>query len=686
MIPRRATLDIRRHYQGRLISERARNHRAKSHVYYGKGLGVSVNSTLPWNWHSAVTSSVCSICRRTQLNIVLFRGLPQRDKRDMHCRVPRLSVNRLPDVDFQSISNRTRYNSAADISLILTVRSRVLRQLFALALCSSASSSRLAAQTFPTRSSVSLPVPARTLPQSRDSISHAVSTSLTLVGDETVDRLRSFQLVNGVRFGESLLLRSPSSLTPPHLNSASHWRAALVSPQFLLVSNSALPFSLNNGALWAGKGLSNRTLMGFKFESARARIIVAPEIILSANSNWPLFHDFYVPAVPPGRSPYDLPYYAGKFTIDVPMRFGNRPIRRIDLGQTTALVSLNRLDVGFSNENEWWGPGVRNAIVLSNNAPGFPHLFLRTSHPIDTRFGAFEMRWLVGGLTESAYFDTISTNNTRSLSALAATLQTAWDPNLSVGFARSVYGTATGWGEIPWRWLDVFARTHRDVPDTTRTQRDQLFSLFARWVFPADGVEIYGEWGRTELRPNLRDFLIAPNHTQAYTIGLQWRGGDWHGGAFRLQSEITQLEQSATYRDGPLGSWYTSTRVIQGYTNRGEVLGASIGPGSSSQWLAWDYLRPAWRIGVFGGRIRWNQDVHNHSNFPVYVGYCNLDVSLYPGVRGAKSGALGTISAELSFQNRLTPFFQNGGGCPNNGRRLDIRNNTLSVTFAPFAR
>jgi len=463
------------------------------------------------------------------------------------------------------------------------------------------------------------------------------------------------------------------------------WHLAAVAPQFLTVINSAIPFSQNNGALWAGRGLSTRTLTGFKLERERVRIIFAPEIVLSANANWPLFHDFYHPPVPSGYSQYYFPYYVGQFTIDQPMRFGNKPIRRIDLGQTTALTSMRSMEVGFSNENEWWGPGIRNAIVLSNNAPGFPHLFLRTAHPIATRLGDVEMRWLVGGLTESAYFDTISTNNTRSLAAITATLQTKWDPNLSVGFARSVYGTTTGWGQVPWRWFDVFARTHRDVPDTSRTQRDQLFSLFGRWVFPADGVEVYGEWARTQLRPSLRDFLIAPNHTQGYTVGLQWRGGDWREGSFRLQSEITQLEQSATYRDQPVGSWYTSTRVIQGYTNRGEVLGASIGPGASSQWLAMDYLKPGWRLGAFTGRIRWNQDVHNNAGLPVYVGYCSQDVSIYPGIRAAKEGGLGTVTAELSFQNRLTPFFQNGGGCPNNGRRLDIRNNSLSITFSPFS-
>jgi hypothetical protein len=234
--------------------------------------------------------------------------------------------------------------------------------------------------------------------------------------------------------------------------------------------------------------------------------------------------------------------------------------------------------------------------------------------------------------------------------------------------------------------FDVFARTHLNIPDTTRTQRDQLFSLFGRWVFPADGVEVYGEWGRTQLQPSLRDFFTAPNHTQGYTLGLQWRGGDWREGSFRIQTEITQLEQSATFRDGPLGSWYTSARVIQGYTNRGESLGASIGPGASSQWLAFDYLKPGWRLGAFIGRTRWNQDVHNHAGLPVYVGYCSIDVSTYPGVRAAKQGGFGSLTAELAVQNRLTPFFQNGGGCPNNGRRLDINNNSLTITFAPFSR
>jgi len=483
------------------------------------------------------------------------------------------------------------------------------------------------------------------------------------------------------------------------VTAGSGWSLSTISPQFLIVSNSALPFSQNYGSLWAGRGVSSRTLAGFRLESDRVRLILAPEFVSEQNRDWLLRRYPYnqahnTPAVPSDRSGggYVFPFYPGTFPIDQPMRYGNKRISRLYPGQSSVLVTVGRIEGGFSTEHEWWGPGIRNAIVLSNNAPGFPHLVLRMSHPLQTRFGNLEARWLVGGLTESKYFDTVSTNNVRSLASIAATLETAWDPNLSFGFARSVYATSNGWGPIAFRWLDVFANTHRPnerpVSDTALTPggRDQIFSLFGRWVFPNDGLELYAEWARTQLPRDLRDAFVAPNHSQAYTLGLQWARPVARSGHFRFQTELTQMEQSSTRRDRPVGSWYASRRVVQGYTNQGEVLGASIGPGASSQWVATEYIRPSWRIGLYAGRIRWNEDVHNATNFPVYVYYCNHDVSIYTGARAASSSRFGSISVDYSMQNRLNAFFQNDGGCPNVGNRLDIRNNTLSITFTPFSR
>src|SRR5712672_79907 len=69
-----------------------------------------------------------------------------------------------------------------------------------------------------------------------DSAQASSRSALVLVTSETVDRLRTSQLVTGVAKGESLLLRSASTLTPGP-PAAAGWRASPISPQFLAVVN-----------------------------------------------------------------------------------------------------------------------------------------------------------------------------------------------------------------------------------------------------------------------------------------------------------------------------------------------------------------------------------------------------------------------------------------------------------------
>ena len=522
-----------------------------------------------------------------------------------------------------------------------------------------------------------------------------MNSSLPLVTSDEVDAFRSDQLVSGVSPGQSLLMRSSSSLAPGLPLRNGLWAIDFIEPQFVLMRNSGLPLSQNNSAMWAGRGISTRTLTGIRVELPHVRLIIAPQIIASENKFWLQRHPrFFEPVTPLsyiGRG-YTFPYYFYTFPIDHPLSFGERRIRSVDAGESTALVYGGGFELGVSNENQWWGPGIRNALLLSNNAPGFPHAFIRTSRPLNTPLGGLELRWLVGALEESRYFDTLATNDTRSLAAIGATLQTRWDPNLTFGLARSVYATADKWEDVALRWTDVFKPVTKKNPlvlDQVWAEpplpggRDQLLSLFARWVFPRSGAEVYAEWGRTEMPKSLAAFLKEPNHTQGYTVGMEWRGDAPGPGTLRAQAEITQVEQSATFRDREQGSWYTSNRVIQGYTHRGHILGASIGPGASSQFVGVDYIAPSWRLGAYAGRTRTNEDVHSTYGFPEFVAYCNHDISVYPGFRGAVSGRFGVVSADLLLQNRLSVLFQNRGGCPNTGDRLDLRNASFTLRFSP---
>lgn len=559
-------------------------------------------------------------------------------------------------------------------------------------------------------------MPARTLgaqgtARSNASASNAQGTAARLVypTSDAADRLRLRQLAGDTAGLTTYLLRSPSTIgllpdDSARARGTKHW----VRPQVYGIANSAIPFSMNDGSLWAARGVSARIASGFAGARGGWRIDIIPELVFTSNAQFDFNRDwmkFHRPSTSVERygGGFANPWYYMPFSADVPWRFGGRPIAHITPGQTGVWYRHGAIEAGATTENEWWGPGIRNAIVLSDNAPGIPRVELRSAHPLHTRAGVFEWRWFSGALTESPYFDTDSTNDVRSIAAAAVVWRPAFQPTLTLGVSRSVYGMVSGYGSTPFRFFDVLRKTSGSgagggsataptggsLIDSTLTPggRAQLFSLFGRWVFPADGFEVYSEWARQNLPRSLRDFLVAPSYSDGYTLGLQWRRpAPADATTIRVQAEMTDLEQSPGFSDRELDVFYTSRHVLQGYTQRGQVIGAAIGPGASSQWLAVDRVSPRGSFGVTINRIRWNEDVRATYAWPAFVSYCNHDVSILPGVRGGRALAGGYISGELIVGTRLNAFFQNQSGCPTGGpSKIDEHNTTLSVSFTPFA-
>lgn len=535
------------------------------------------------------------------------------------------------------------------------------------------------------------------------------------IGSVAEDRLRLTQLRRGdstssplLRSFSSrlapLLVRPPSVSTPQSLAAI---RIGALAPQLDFVANSALPFGGNDGALWAGRGQNLRIAAGGALSWGPLRLVLRPELIVSTNDPYTVVDSstYWAPPLDGRFSPYASPWNQYPYSIDLPTRFGAGGISRLDWGQSALWLEHSALAAGVGTENQWWGPGIHNALLLSNNAGGFPHAFLRTTRPLRTAVGSFEARWMVGALKESAFFDTVASNDHRSLSAGAVTWAPTGVEGLTIGVARLVMSPARNGTQPFSRWLDVFANTGRPnalravseqvgrwpeddprfplIDSVTAPGRDQLMSLFLRWVLPRDGLEIYAEIGRAEVPRNIKDLLVEPGHSMGYTGGLQYLRPAGKG-AIRLQGEFTYLERSSSYRHRPTGSWATSLAVRQGFTHRGQMLGAAIGPGSSAQSVGIDWLAPDWGVGVYAGRTRFNNDANLLMPFP--QGWCEHDVTVYPGVRGhlARAG-LGMVELDLALPNRMNAFFQNKSGCPNGGYMRDVRGRFISLTIRPLA-
>ncbi|MEJ7759186.1 MAG: hypothetical protein WKF55_06290 [Gemmatimonadaceae bacterium] len=516
----------------------------------------------------------------------------------------------------------------------------------------------------------------------------ALTQGVITVSGDSVDRLRLAQLEGRAPLG-GLMLRSTSSLMDARPAGTAARAFTIVFPQFTFIANSELPFGQNDGSLWAGKGANARILGGFTATLGPIRVVAIPEFAYSANNRLsinPIDERFAQP-LPAGRSRFSSPFNIYPYSADMPYRFGDKSMSKISGGQSSVTFSAGPIQAGAATENEWWGPAIRNPIVMSDNAPGFPHAFLRTGRPVETFLGLLEGRWIVGGLKESDFFNDDITDDVRSLSALAVTWRRNAASGLTLGATRSVFAPANGYSEVPASAFDVLRNTGhpnaRAIDDSaTVTGPDQILSVFARWALPRFGLESYVEWGRAELPISPRDFFEQPNHTRGYSAGLQWvRPLGTEGSRLRIQGELTNVEQSTSYRFRPGGSFYTSRAVAQGYTNEGQLLGAGLGPGSSGQWVAGDYYNGPWQFGLNIGRIRFNNDAFFRQT---YAHRCGHDVTVYPGLRASYSSSYFRFSADYASASRYNSFFQNKLSCEGGGEGSDRSNRYLAVTLTTF--
>ena len=510
---------------------------------------------------------------------------------------------------------------------------------------------------------------------------------VTVSGD-SVDHLRIAQLEGRAPMG-GLFLRSTSSLTDPRRTGGIPRQFTIVLPQATLAMNSDLPFGQNDGAMWGGKGYNWRLLAGVTATLGPIRIVAIPEFVSSTNyaiSIDPLDLRFARP-LPGNYSRFASPFNYLPYPADYPYRFGDSAFAKLHPGQSSASALVGSFEGGVSTENEWWGPAIRNPILFSDNAAGFPHAFIRTGKPIATGIGVFEGRWIVGGLKESDYFDDNITNDVRSISALSVVWKRSPQSGLSLGIGRSVFAPTDGYSAVAGHAFDFILGTDhpnaRAASDSTFSPgRDQIFSVFAHWMIPRYGLESYVEWARAEMPSSLRDFILYPNHTRGYTAGLQYA----HTFAdrvsrFRLQGEFTNVEQSGSYRFRPIGSFYTSRAVAQGYTNEGQMLGSGVGPGSSGEWLAADYMRNNFEFGLNFGRTRPNTDAFFARSNP---NRCFHDVMVYPGARAAFSTKFFRVKADYSKLTRYNAFFQRVRGCATDETAIGDRSwhyLTLSVSL-----
>jgi hypothetical protein len=478
------------------------------------------------------------------------------------------------------------------------------------------------------------------------------------------------------------------------------FKIGVYNPSVRITTNSEVPYGENNEAAWYGRGLNGEFTGGVWLTSDYFTITFRPQ--LASQDNMDFEEPRFIPEDEDGNRIFAAEGIAD--IIDQPFRFGPESFNTVSLGYTSIRVHYKMAEAGFSNEPVWWGGNVKYPLLMSNNAPGMKHFFLGTRSPLNIPYiGNFEFKWMGAFPEDSDYFEYGEDEDPkdRFMNGVNISYSPLFAPNLHFGFSRVIhtYLDHNGLtGEDLGMIFDPFLLTNfidARGPLTNIKPRNHLNSLYARWIWPESRIELFGEFYREDFAYDSRDLLMEPRHNSGYAFGLQKLVDAPLADFYKVHLEFTNMTPSYLREVRLQNYYYTHPQIRQGHTNRGQVLGAAIGPGSNSQYLGIDGYFQDGRAGVFIRRLADNNHFHyeydRSLNRPEefrggYGDYWRNRTDLTIGTRGLYNFREFLISGELSWTKLFNygrfDYGQFGGLHIGNFEPYDITNVQFQISVS----
>jgi len=395
-----------------------------------------------------------------------------------------------------------------------------------------------------------------------------------------------------------------------------------------LVYNSGYAKGLNDGPAWQGKGINITFGAGFSGRVGRFSYVINPIFQYAENRS------FQITSPRESRQEFQYPFSE---EIDYVTRFGNDPVLKIFPGQSDISLSFKPVTFSLSTQNMRWGSALFNPIVMSTNAPGIPHFRIGTNKPWETKIGNFESNLMWGYLKESDYFNTNSNDDVRYFSGFTFGYQPSFFEGFSIGLNRILY-TQTDYltnffydGFIPF---SGFFNSGNEVVvngSLTNDVYDQIASITFHWENETKDFQFYAEWARGDFASGIMDLLTQPEHNRAYTFGAWKEFPIMNARKIRIIYEHTSLAVWQTLRLRAGTSIYTHQTNKQGFTNNGQIIGSSIGPGSSADIFLASYFWKSSSLAFEYQRTRYNDDYY-YTNFTTRSDLTPQDIEHQVGI------------------------------------------------------
>ncbi|MEE9572978.1 MAG: capsule assembly Wzi family protein, partial [Candidatus Neomarinimicrobiota bacterium] len=324
--------------------------------------------------------------------------------------------------------------------------------------------------------------------------------------------------------------------------------------------NSDAPNLENTSNRWIGKGVSFFTSANIAYNSEFIFASIEPYYFISQNNDY----------IEPQRLPIFSQLNDNRPHIET-------PYTSIGIREAQLYLNFNGFGGGFSNANMWWGPGFHSSLMMTNNTTGFGHLMLGTINEKRIKNWGFNGRYVLSKFDKKnaskPYYSGFIIN---------ATYYSI--PTITVGFARAFLSGGKNTNadisllEAALLPFEIVKIERPNNQEDLLNPVDQTFTGYINLRFPKSGTVLYLEWGRNEGYKSFEDFILTPDHSDAFTIGVR-KYGLFNNINFFAATEYTNIAHSSFWKMKATNDWYSNSQFDY-YTYDGRLWAAHSGPDS----------------------------------------------------------------------------------------------------------
>ena len=439
-------------------------------------------------------------------------------------------------------------------------------------------------------------------PEIKDALISVRSSLAIPVGFTDIDeQIRNLQLLNKIPSDQSLTIRPYHTDTKFNyakilslIDSNIQYNGLLYQSRGNSISllpinlsqklNTDHPYGWNDGAMSYSKGYQMQVGAGIFASFGNLKVQLRPEFVKTAS---------------------------GQYETNESWGLVTNGLSKILPGQSSVRYDLGKVSLSASTQNLWWGPGIYNSMLMSNNAPGFFHYSFATNRPLKTFLVNFQFQIISATLKQdsSQGFEHRNLkklnlqNRDRAYNALSFTFQPVIMKNITFGLTRAFQNLAENniAGFVP-KYLPVLGSFFGSAYNDT-INRDQILSFNTRWVFPKNHAEVYLEFGYNDAKDNFRDLMLDMSHSSGYLFGFKKLSYLNKLDYLDFGAEVIRMAQTPSYLMRNAGNFYEHGRMTEGYTHKNQILGAGSGFGNNMQTVNLSFNRGWNKYGLVFNHI-----------------------------------------------------------------------------------